>query len=78
MDKLHRILNHAGQVVAVASEMIKAFDRVPHHILIKKPRPMEVSEYLVNFVSGYLPIRKQHVIIDGAPSEKTKVSPGVP
>lgn len=39
---------------------------------------MEVSEYLVNFVSGYPSDGKYRVITDGAPSKTTKVFFGVP
>ena len=59
-------------------DLSKAFDKVNHKILIHKIESMGITGKLSTWLESFLNNRYQHVVIDGATSEPTRVVSGVP
>lgn len=59
-------------------DLRKAFDSVPHLPLLNKLRDIGIEPYLLQWIAWYLFSRKQFVVVDGASSQLTCVSSGVP
>lgn len=66
------------EIDAVYTDFSKAFDKVPHHILIDKLHNFGFDGPILNWISSYLRNRKQYVVFDGAKSEVFDASSGVP
>ena len=56
----------------------KAFDVVPHRLLIQKMVTAGIDSHLIAWVQHFLTNRKQRVVIQGRQSESITVSSGVP
>ena len=56
----------------------KAFDAVPHKILLHKIKGYGVRGNILNWVTDFLSNRTQYVSLDGFYSESTNVTSGVP
>ena len=69
--------NH-GQVDALNPDFSKAFDRVPHHLLLQKMKMYVFNGNLLKWFTSYFSGRKQRVTISGSTSEWLSVTSGVP
>ena len=69
--------NH-GQVDALYLDFSRAFDRVPHHLLLHKIKMYGFKGNLLKWFTSYLSGRKQRVTIYGSTSEWLSVTSGVP
>ena len=58
--------------------LAKAFDSVDHSILLQKLKCYGVTGRLLNWFADYLNNRRQRVVMDGATSQWTPVTSGVP
>ena len=56
----------------------KAFDSVPHRLLLGKLKSIGLSEYLIKWICSYLSNREQQVVLNGQESTATPVLSGVP
>ena len=73
------ILDKGGQVDIIFLDFSKAFDSVPHHLLLKKlSHQYGISDSLLSWFTSYLDSRKQRVLIDGVNSKWASVTSGVP
>lgn len=73
------ILDKGGQVDIVFLDFSKAFDSVPHHLLLKKLHHMYgIEGNLLSWFKSYLKSRQQRVIIEDVHSEWSPVASGVP
>merc|ERR1712175_17942 len=59
-------------------DFAKAFDKVNHHILIKKILKHKIKGKLIEWIKNFLYNRKYCVVANGAISDKHKVISGVP
>jgi hypothetical protein len=59
-------------------DLSKAFDRVPHNLLLKKLKCFGYNGTLLNWFADYLSHRKQRVTIEGSASSYSMVTSGVP
>lgn len=66
------------QIDAVYTDFSKAFDTVPHQLLLSKLRSYGVGTNVVSWVESYLSGRSQAVEIDGSISSSVFVNTGVP
>ena len=66
------------ELCAVFLDYRKAFDSVPHAPLTRKLQDVELPINLLAWISDYLILRKQQVIMDGATSSQRSVAAGVP
>ena len=63
---------------AVFFDLHKAFDSVPHRLLIDKLHLLEIPSHLIRWISNYLYNRVQQVVVPGELSSPTTVISGVP
>ena len=77
-DYISRILDRGGQVDVVYTDFAKAFDKVPHDILVCKLRAFGVAGPLLSWMSSYLAGRSQSVMVNGEASSEFSVTSGVP
>ena len=59
-------------------DLQKAFDSVPHHALVDKLRDLQLNEFILKWICGYLAQRKQRVVVNSQTSETLPVLSGVP
>ena len=59
-------------------DLAKAFDSVDHHILLKKLHSFRVAVSVQRWFSDFLNGRTQRVVVDGATSDLSPVTSGVP
>ena len=68
----------SGQTDVIYTDFAKAFDTVPHDLLVKKLVKMGFSGNLLSWLKSYLSNRYQCVVLDGVTSSMLKVTSGVP
>ncbi|MEL6989161.1 MAG: reverse transcriptase domain-containing protein, partial [Bacteroidota bacterium] len=78
VDELYHSLDQGKTINAMYLDFSKAFDKVPHNLLIMKLRNFGVGGGLLRLVSSYLKGRKQFVAISCANSSSIPVLSGVP
>ena len=71
-------LSEKKEVDAVFLDCTKAFDRVPHSVLVTALQNHGVSGSFLSLMSDYLRGRKQRVVVNGHYSEYSDVRSGVP
>ena len=71
-------LDRGYEVCTIFFDIRKAFDSVPHRALLNKLRELQLNEYLLHWLHGYLSGRKQVVVVGGQTSEELSVLSGVP
>ena len=72
------MLEDRNVVCAVFFDFCKAFDSVPHRLLLSKLTQLGLHESIVHWVSNYLTARHQNVTVNGATSDSTSAVSGVP
>ena len=75
---IHRwlqLMESGKEICAVFLDYKKAFDSVPHKLLIEK---LQLHNNLLAWITDYLTQRKQRVVVKGATSSQALVSSGVP
>jgi len=71
-------LDNRGQTDVVFLDFAKAFDSVPHELLLHKLMSFGINGRLLNWFKTYVSNRKQRVIIEGEHSKWLPVLSGVP
>lgn len=71
-------VDKGDQVDMIYLDFSKAFDRVPHHLLLHKLKMYGFHGTLLKWFRSYLDHRKQRVVIGGQDSDWTEVTSGVP
>ena len=71
-------IDNGKEVCALFFDLRKAFDSVPHRLLLDKLKTSGLNEHLVKWTFSYLHNRKQYVVLNGAESSKMPVLSGVP
>ena len=66
-------LDRGYEVFTIVFDIRKAFDSVPHRALLNKLRELQLNEYLLHWLHGYLSGRKQVVVVGGETSEELSV-----
>ena len=77
-DNISKVLDGGGQTDIIYLDFSKAFDSVPHHLLLHKMKSFGFNGTLLSWFSSYLSNRKQRVVIEGENSEWLPVVSGVP
>jgi hypothetical protein len=76
--EVNKIMDNSGQVDMIFLDFAKAFDSVPHRLLIHKLKSFGISGRLLAWFNSYLTNRKQKVTVEGEESEICDVLSGVP
>ena len=71
-------LDRGNDIAAIFFDFKKAFDTVPHRLLIEKLHRMQLNTSIVEWIRSYLTGRSQKVVINGISSSLTTVISGVP
>ena len=58
-------------------DLAKAFDKVPHNLLVHKLKEKQISEEVVNWTEDWLDKRVQRVVLNGEESEWEEVESGI-
>jgi len=72
------ILDNNEEADLIFLDFSKAFDKVPHHLLLQKLKSYGIQDDIVNIVTSFLTGRTQKVVLDGYSSNPVAVSSGVP
>ena len=59
-------------------DLRKAFDSVPHRLLVDKLTNLGHDAHIISWITSYLTNRKQHVVVGGESSQDVPVLSGVP
>ena len=80
LKDIHEALdkNSSDTVVAFYTDFAKAFDRVPHHELLKKVSAIGVGVCFLDILCDYLERRTQHVRYGNTKSQQLESTNGVP
>ena len=78
LDKLYSEMDVNNPSYAVYFDFSKAFDLVPHHILLQKLASFNFDIEFLNLFESYLNQRSQKVYINGCLSDSAKITSGVP
>ena len=78
IDDLARGLNDKQQIDAILLDFSKAFDKVPHQLLLLKLNHYGVRGNILSWIEDFLSARTQEVVIEGSKSTPSPVSSGVP
>lgn len=71
-------LSHDIPIDIIYLDYEKAFDKVPHQRLVKQLDAYGITSDVLGWISNFLSDRTQQVVINGACSELTPVTSGVP
>lgn len=77
-QELHKQLEQKQQVDMIVLDFSKAFDKVPHHRLMRKLWNYGIRGNTHRWISTFLMDRKQRVVVDGETSDWVRVDSGVP
>ena len=77
-DQWFRLLEQGYDICAVSFDYSKAFDTIPHSLLLQKLRGYNVHPLIVRWLAHYLSMRSQYVCVGGSPSDILPVTSGVP
>ena len=78
LTQVFQHIDNSGQVDTLYLDFSKAFDRVPHHLLLQKMKVYGFNGSLLKWFTSYLSGRKQRVSISGSLSELLPVTSSVP
>ena len=81
LDTTHNWLQHlekGEEIAAVFFDYKKAFNSVPHSPLLSKLHAIGLEPGIVSWIHNYLAERHQFVVFNGASSETSAVTSGVP
>ena len=73
-----RILDEGGCVDTVFMDVMKAFDKVPHMIPLRKLERYRVTRNVLAWINDFLSERHQRVVVNGAKSKWSSVTSGIP
>lgn len=78
VEKLVVALDAGSQVDVIYTDFSKAFDRVPHKLLISKLSSYGVAGPMLGWCLSYLSNRSFYVVVNGYKSSSLKIRSGVP
>lgn len=71
-------IDNRQSVDCVFLDFRKAFDTVPHHLLLNKLVSLGINDKIINWIADYLSDREQTVVLNGQISSPVLVTSGVP
>ena len=78
VDNWLRMLDEGSEIGAVFFDLRKAFDSVPHKVLMEKLQQTGLNINILAWIGNYLTSRKQMVVVNGSSSSDAHVLSGVP
>ena len=77
-DKVLKRMENGENVDIIYLDFVKAFDKVDHHVTLKKLTALGIGGKLIKWIETFLTDRCQSVIVNGASSSAREVLSGVP
>ena len=77
-DNILKLLEMGLNVDTIYLDFSKAFDKVDHNVIMDKLRLMGISGKIYDWITSFLSLRYQTVIVNGFSSEPSHVKSGVP
>ena len=77
-DEIVKESSVGGQTDVVIMDFSKAFDVVPHNLLLHKLQHLGITGNTLKWIRSFLIDRHQQVVVDGKHSSKAPVTSGVP
>jgi hypothetical protein len=77
-NNVYSCLDNKKQMDVIYLDLSKAFDCIPHKLLIHKLKSFGISGSLLLWIENYLSNRWQRVVVEGSSSNYLKVLSGVP
>lgn len=77
-NDLVQSLDHRSQTDMIIMDFSKAFDTVPHNRLLCKLQNYGIKGHTLTWISNFLKLRKQRVVVGGDFSDWVDVISGVP
>ena len=71
-------LERGQDICSIFFDLRKAFDSVPHQLLLDKLSNYGLNSHIISWIHNYLMDRKQHVVVGGSSSSDVPVISGVP
>lgn len=78
VQDISETMDFREEIDAVVIDLAKAFDKVPHDLLIAKIRNLNIDHRVTNWIKLFLKNRKQKVRIGDAFSEEIDITSGIP
>lgn len=78
VEEIAKSLDNGKQSDLIIMDFSKAFDVVPHQQLVNKLDYYGIRGHLKNWITTWLTLREQSVVVDGVSSPAVHVSSGVP
>ncbi len=78
LDRWTEIIDKKGSIDVIYMDFQKAFDKVPHHRLVKKIESYGIKGDLLVWIKDFLRYRKQQVVVNGQKSRRMDVTSGIP
>ena len=75
---LRRLDSDADFIRSFSFHFSKAFDSVPHDIVCRKLRNLEINPYIHNWIVNFLKGRQQRVVVDGISTSYLSINRGIP
>ena len=75
---LRRLDSDANFIGIFSFDFSKAFDSVPHDIVCRKLRNLEINPYIYNWIVNFLKGRQQRVVVDGISTSYLSINKGIP
>ena len=78
LTSIYKAFDEKVYLGAVFIDLSKAFDTVPHNLLLKKLEPYGIRGVALDLIESYLSNRKQYVTLNGVQSTTQDINIGVP
>ena len=77
-NEWNKLMDSGLDVCAVFFDYSKAFDTVPHRLLLQKLKHIDIHPQILRWIAHYLCERRQYVCVGGSSSATQQVISGVP
>ena len=74
---LRRLDSDADFIRIFSFDFSKAFDSVPHDIVCRKLRNLDINPYIHNWIVNFLKGRQQRVVVDGKSTSYLSINRGI-
>lgn len=78
MHDIHSVLDNGSEVDCIFLDFCKAFDKVPHSLLLYKLSKLNIDSNILKWIECFLTNRSQFVYVNGFNSPTVPVTSGVP
>ena len=78
VNNWQQTLDNCKEICAIFFDLRKAFDSVPHSLLLNKMKSLGFDDHIMKWTFSYLCNRQQYVVLNGKQSSAKPVLSGVP